>query len=321
MLFPSECLRCFVPAARRLMPCAHLHTSLLSLLISTAVTGVGMAGSPELIFEYDPGKPGSYQDGVLTASEGSGVPLAGQAVPGVQPISSNISPPAPDEFAPPVFREAGSDGSPRAFLSFEKFGFLYPVEADIAEGRELNQGLILNTDGEAKGYSMEGWIRLRSDLQTLNMAPLLGGGRTESANAFLWIMHDGRLLSTTAVVAPEYESGGQLVKGDPDSIHKASTFFSENEIPRDEWIHLVKVHDVLKNQIRFYCNGSLISETEGPQVPSGWIYAGSADMQGSVGGPATTVVRGFDFGLFRLYRGVLSETEIQANYQKISNPQ
>ena len=125
------------------------------------------------------------------------------------------------------------------------------------------------------------------------------------------------------VELPEEERGADLEKHYFVQENKLEDF-----IPRDEWFHVVKVHDPETNggQIRWYINGKLAGTFDFPEGAAGDRYPDRGDGFGDVGEPSRPwdpgdrTIMGLGFSLYRLYQGVLSEKEIAERFEVVSKP-
>ena len=234
------------------------------------------------------------------------------------------------DYGAPVYVAEGAGPASRAYFDFQKFGMLAGSKA---------QGSILNNPEAVKpatGYTMETYVRIPSDILVKDNAGIGAHNSTGYQNQFINAQKadkEGRaeLISSTSLwdgtgpdmQVAEEERGRELEK---------HYFAQENKlqdlIPRDEWVHVVKIHDPETNggQIRWYVNGALVATFDFSEGAAGDRYPDRGDGFGDVGEPSTPwdpgdrTIMGLGFALFRLYQGVLSEQEIAERFEVVTKP-
>lgn len=271
-----------------------------------------------LMLNYDASDPESWAEGVLRDTVGKGERLVGS---GGQEGA---------DYGAPVYVAEGAGPAGRAYFDFQKFGML--------TGSNAQGGMLNNPEAvkPATGYAMETYIRISSDARVKDNSGIGAHNSTGYQNQFINLQKADKegsteLISSTALwdgtgpnmELPEEERGPELEKHYFVQENKLGDF-----IPRDEWVHVVKVHDPETNggQIRWYVNGKLAGTFDFSEGAAGDRYPDRGDGFGDVGEPSRPwdpgdrTIMGLGFSLFRLYQGVLSEQEIAQRFQEVTTP-
>jgi hypothetical protein len=271
-----------------------------------------------LMLNYDASDPESWVEGVLKDTVGKGERL----------VASGGKEGA--EYGEPVYVAEGAGPAGRAYLDFQKFGML--------TGSNAQGGMLNNPEATkpATGYTMETYVRISLDARVKDNAGIGAHNSTSYQNQFINLQKADKegsteLISSTALwdgtgpdmELPEEERGPALEKHYFAQENKLEDF-----IPRDEWVHVVKVHDPETNggQIRWYLNGKLAGTFDFSAGAAGDRYPDRGDGFGDVGEPSRPwdpgdrTIMGLGFALFRLYQGVLSEQEIAARFEEVTKP-
>ena len=286
------------------------------VIIAVFAAGCRTILAATLMLNYDASDPESWVEGVLKDTVGKGERL----------VASGGKEDA--EYGAPVYIAEGAGPAGRAYLDFQKFGML--------TGSNAQAGMLNNPEATkpATGYTMETYVRISLDARVKDNAGIGAHNSTGYQNQFINLQKadkDGRaeLISSTALwdgtgpdmELPEEERGPALEKHYFAQENKLEDF-----IPRDEWAHVVKVHDPETNggQIRWYLNGKLAGTFDFSEGAAGDRYPDRGDGFGDVGEPSRPwdpgdrTIMGLGFALFRLYQGVLSEQEIAARFEEVT---
>jgi hypothetical protein len=271
-----------------------------------------------LMMNYDASDANSWTEGALKDTAGNGQRLV--AAGGQEG----------DDYGAPVYVAEGAGEAGRAYFDFQKFGML--------TGSNAQGGMLNNPEATkpATGYTMETYLRISSDARVKANAGIGAHNSTGYQNQFINLQkadNEGRaeLVSSTALwdgtgpdmELPEEERGRELEKHYFVQENKLEDF-----IPRDEWVHVVKVHDPETNggQIRWYINGKLAGTFDFSEGAAGDRYPDRGDGFGDVGepprpwDPGDRTIMGLGFSFFRLYQGVLSEQEIAERFEAVTKP-
>ena len=271
-----------------------------------------------LMLNYDASDPESWREGALKDTVGKGERLLASA--GQEG----------DDYGAPVYVAEGAGPAGRAYFDFQKFGML--------TGSNAQGGLLNNPEATkpATGYSMETYVRIPSDARVKDNAGIGTHNSTSYQNQFINLRkadNEGHAELTSSAALwdgtgpnmelPEEERGREL-----ENHYFVQEDKLEDFIPRDEWVHVVKVHDpeTEGGQIRWYINGKLAGTFDFSKGAAGDRYPDRTDGFGNVGeparpwDPADRTIMGLGFSLFRLYQGVLSEQEIAQRFEEVTKP-
>jgi hypothetical protein len=207
------------------------------------------------------------------------------------------SPIPADQFATPTYHAAGAGAGNRPFLEFDKYGML--------GASTPNFGVF-----GANSYSVAAYYRVGSDLH----APMNSGVGTQANTSFqnLFVFVPGTSTPSLSSYTVLYDSGTATWQQVQSNINGIVT--------RDEWVHLVKVHDMDAKEVRFYVDGTLALTTPFDPGAGNYMHWPRDDFMGVIGwdyGSGARQIRGIDFSYFAAYEGVLTPQEILASYQSM----
>jgi hypothetical protein len=276
-----------------------LRTLLFARWLSLAgLVGLSLSGSATpaatLILEYNAQNWNgtSIPDSAPNAPTGASImPTAG--------TNSNSS------YGAPVYVSSGAGPQSRPYFDFQKFGTL--SNSGIG-GSWLNSP---DNNGTAQGYTMEGYFLLKSGSGLANITNTGIGFTQGTSNENQFIAFTGGGLSSQTQTATQ-QTGAESYRTETTDLNSV--------LPRDQWFDLVKVVDPVADNVRFYLDGHLVltdnswSPTS-PLTPS--VYRDRGEDYGSAGNLGREL-EGLQYSLTRFYTGVLSDSQIAANYAQIT---
>ena len=209
-------------------------------------------------------------------------------------------------YGAPVYVASGAGPQSRPYFDFQKFGTL--SNSGIG-GSWLNSP---DNNGTAQGYTMEGYFLLKSGGGLANVSNT-GIGFTQGTsneNQFIAFTTSGLTSQTQTATEPERGASFRTETTDLNSV-----------IPlRDQWFDLVKVVDPVADNVRFYVDGHLVltDNSWSPTSPLATnVYRDRGENYGSAGN-AGRELEGLQYSLTRFYTGVLSDSQIAANYAALT---
>ena len=271
-----------------------------------------------LVLHYDVNDPESCSGGNLEDLAGNGKPLI--------PSGSKED----VDYGAPVYVAEGAGPANRAYFDFQKYGIL--------SGSGTQGSLLNSSDGPkaAIGYTMETYVRIPGDVRVKDNSGVGARNSTPYQNQFINLRkanNEGRVELTSSTTLWDGAGPDMSLEESERGKELERHYFVQDDklediIPRDEWIHVVKVYDPQPNggQIRWYVNGELVGTFDFPEGAAGDRYPDRGDGFGDVGepispwDPADRTIVGLGYSLFRLYQGVLSEKEIADSYQALIEP-
>jgi len=271
----------------------------LVIVVTAGVLSSGAAGAATLVIEYD----------AATGWDGSEIAdTSGNAynalVPDTRPDAwvsppTWAGPPIPgSEFATPAYMASGAGPADRPYLDFDKLGMLraWPSEGPDVFG--------------ATGYTQVAYLNLGSDLDATSNAAIGTVHNTSYQNILLTVNTSGALNSYTVL----RDNGANAWKQANSNVNSL--------LPRDEWFHLVKVHDRAAKEVRFYVDGGLVLTTAMDPGAGTWQYVDRGDHLGQVGfdpyWQGGRQIRGMGYSYFASYDGLFDEADIAASYDALT---
>jgi len=274
-----------------------MQKSVAAVVAVVALAGVSV-GAPSLIVEYDVATGWDGSKVVDTSSNGRN-PL----VPSTDPDAwvsppGWAGPPIPgSEFAMPQYVPNGAGPADRPYIDLDKYGQLgaWPGASPSAFG--------------AAGYTEVFYLNIGSDLGATSNAAIGAIHNTSYQNIPISITGGGSNLNSYTVL----QDSGTYVQA-------ASNLNSI--LTRDEWLHLVKVHDRAANEVRFYVNNSLVLTTPFDPGAGTWSYVDRGDHLGSAGfdpyWAGGRQIRGVGYSYFAAYDGVFTVDDVAASYEALA---
>ena len=268
-----------------------------------------------LLLHYDFDNPNSWNGVTLADLQGFGASLKPErGAPRNVKIDTITVTPA--NFGAPVVvasgasslvrPPAGFQARQRAFLNFTMFGIL--------DGPLTNRDQNIFETGSAGnanvgGYTLEGFFLMHLGYLALENSGIGFAQSADGENQLIRVPRgtNGTLSSNSMV---------DSAAGNPQNFEQVT---ANVYIPRNQWFHFVKVHDPVVDEVRFYIDGVLQPESTQRLDPdnSGIEYHPVRIKYGNVGSVGRELI-GIGFSMTRVYRGVLTDAEILANFQEVA---
>lgn len=270
-----------------------------------AVLGASTAPSAQLLRLYDANR---WTGSNLVDQVGGTVKLT----PGAGTPRVVASPPlTADDFGAPVFVASGAGPRSRAYLDFQKVGVL---TGSPDSGSSFN---VSTSTPQARGYTLELYFKLSTGYTVTENT---GVGFSQSTSVENQCIRIGRGINQAL---SSQTQTANLLSGAPD-YYRHNTANIDALVPRNQWVHLVKVHDPMTNNwqgaVRYYVNGTLAGTyTTWTETGAGAtnVYRARGEGLGNVGAAGREISK-VGYSLFRMYRGALTAVEIQANYRAVA---
>lgn len=225
----------------------------------------------------------------------------------------------PGNFAVPTYFSSGAViNAPgkivptRAYMDFQSFGTL------------TGSNYSPNSISVAQGYTYEGIFMLDTGYQALQNSAL-GSVHGGNDNTFLYLTGGTNSALINRTFLDGAAGGTQDLKGVQTTITSL--------IPKDQWFHLVKVHDPVNQQVRAYLNGALvntqtltndISDTNNDGIPGdsgvsrlATEYHAFGEALGNAG-VNNRELRNVGYSLTRFYSGAATTLEVAALFSEFA---
>lgn len=294
-----------------------IRIAILSITcLSSLLLADGAVGAIVLRREYD---VNNWTGSAIPDSSGNGGPnlTATNGSPRTA-TESGISV-TPSSFAAPTYFASGAViNAPgkvvptRAYLDFQSFGNV------------TGSNYSPNSISVAQGYTYEGIFMLDTGYQALQNSAM-GSVHGGNDNTFLFIQAGTNNSLINRTFLDGAAGGPQDLKGLQTTITSL--------IPKDEWFHLVKVHDPVNQQVREYVNGVLvssqpftndISDTNNDGIPGengafrlATEYHAFGEALGNAG-VSGRELRNVGYSLTRFYAGAASDLEVAALFSEFA---
>ena len=287
------------------------------LLLICGVTGlclpVSSRASITVLRDYDVSDPASWNG--TTLSNTSGVGGADPLTPddGTPRIQSGPNTVVADYGAPvyvasggisPVAPPLGKTAVNHAYLSFQKYGIL--IGSDLG-----SYSFNLDSVAPVEGYTLEAFLRLNTGYSAAEATGIGFSAQAANENHFI------KVARGTSTALTSDSQTDNLAGAVPQSFNTIPATITPH-VPIGQWLHFVKVHDPLAEQVRFYANGNLVFTVAFPE--NGVEYNSNAFASEAFGNVGTNgrEVRGVDYSLFRAYRGTATGSEVLGLFNEVA---